>query len=245
MANLSRMSCQGCGSNIEYYKGQGLFKCGNCGSIYESLGGPEGVSVIQISVEHAGTAEQSAIGQPSYQSYQQAPAASLESHPFPQQPQPSMGQPQAGYQQQGYAEQAQAGYQQPLSYQEPQPGYQQPWAGQQPVPAITVPKPNLGKFAEFFRFRTFITPLIIQIAFWLGFLGCVIGGIVLLAKSEAPWLGIIILFVGPLWVRIWCELLILAFRIYDTLKRISEYAWYASFNIYKLVEAEGKVEEAE
>jgi len=84
-------------------------------------------------------------------------------------------------------------------------------------------------------FRTMISPLIIQFVFWLGVVGCIlfggftlITGIGLLVDGRAPagfaliqgFLGIAIILFGPLVVRINCELPILMFRIYDTLKDI-------------------------
>jgi hypothetical protein len=71
---------------------------------------------------------------------------------------------------------------------------------------------------EFLAFRKFVTPLVIVILFWLGVIGAVIsafgmmsqGGIYILA-------GLVWLVAGPLLVRIYCELLILLFRIYDEL----------------------------
>lgn len=49
MADLISLKCQGCGGNVEYYEGQGLFKCRFCGSIYESDSSSAGaVKAIKI-----------------------------------------------------------------------------------------------------------------------------------------------------------------------------------------------------
>ena len=71
---------------------------------------------------------------------------------------------------------------------------------------------------EFLAFRKMITPGVIQIIFLVfgglaGLTGLVMifnGGIFILA-------GLILMVVGPLMVRIWCELIIILFRIYDEL----------------------------
>jgi len=73
---------------------------------------------------------------------------------------------------------------------------------------------------DFLTFRKFITPVVIQIIFWIGVVVCVIMGIVAMAQQGGlggvlGGLGMIIL--GPIMVRIYCELLILMFRINDNL----------------------------
>jgi predicted Zn finger-like uncharacterized protein len=88
---------------------------------------------------------------------------------------------------------------------------------------------------EFLLFRTMIGPLIIQVLFWLGVVLCVLAGLVVLVMAI---LGLVdgrlgvgtallqvfgslgIMLFGPLLVRIQCEMLILFFRIHDTLKEI-------------------------
>jgi hypothetical protein len=79
---------------------------------------------------------------------------------------------------------------------------------------------------DFFSFRTMITPIIIQIIFWVGVALCVIFGIGYMFigaryyGSAAPLYGIMILIFGPLAVRIYCEILIIFFRINETLTEI-------------------------
>jgi hypothetical protein len=75
-----------------------------------------------------------------------------------------------------------------------------------------------------------ITPLIIQIVFWLGIAGVAIASLMSLisAVGLGGWggavvglfMGLFIFVVGALTVRIYCELLIVAFRILDTLTEI-------------------------
>lgn len=49
MANLMSLKCKGCGGTVEYYEGQGLFKCRFCGSVYETDDGGQGaVKAIKV-----------------------------------------------------------------------------------------------------------------------------------------------------------------------------------------------------
>jgi hypothetical protein len=79
---------------------------------------------------------------------------------------------------------------------------------------------------DFFAFRTMITPIIIQIIFWVGVAACVVMGIGYMVIGSryyggaAPLYGLMILIFGPLAVRIYCEILIIFFRINETLTEI-------------------------
>jgi hypothetical protein len=79
---------------------------------------------------------------------------------------------------------------------------------------------------DFLSFRTMITPVIIQIIFWVGVALSVIIGIGYIAVGSryyggpAPLYGLMILIFGPLAVRIYCEILIIFFRINETLTEI-------------------------
>ena len=81
---------------------------------------------------------------------------------------------------------------------------------------------------DFLKFRKMITPVIIQILFWVGVGGAVIGALVIMAMSfssygggAAQFLGgLVMLVLGPVMVRIYCELLILFFRMNETLTEI-------------------------
>jgi hypothetical protein len=79
--------------------------------------------------------------------------------------------------------------------------------------------------SDFFSFRTMITPVIIQILFWLGVALCVIFGIGYMVigsryGAAGPVYGLLILIFGPVVVRIYCEILIIFFRINETLTEI-------------------------
>lgn len=82
---------------------------------------------------------------------------------------------------------------------------------------------------DFLAFRKMITPAVIQIFFWLGVIICVIAGLAILGNGETlaafspvpPTLtAVLVLVVGPLIVRIYCELLMVLFRIYESLRVI-------------------------
>ena len=69
---------------------------------------------------------------------------------------------------------------------------------------------------DFIKFKKMITPVIIQILFWIGIVGSVIFGIITYGGGMV-FMGILIILLGPLVVRIYCELLIVVFSINDTL----------------------------
>jgi len=82
---------------------------------------------------------------------------------------------------------------------------------------------------DFLAFRKMITPAVIQIFFWLGVIVCVVAGLGILSSGEAvaaaspvpPTLtAVLVLVIGPLLVRIYCELLMVLFRIYESLRAI-------------------------
>ena len=85
----------------------------------------------------------------------------------------------------------------------------------------------MNETSDFLSFRKMVTPIIIQILFWLGVIIAIIFGIVSIVygvvRSDVPTLlyGLLGLILGPLVVRIYCEILILFFRINETLTEIS------------------------
>lgn len=84
----------------------------------------------------------------------------------------------------------------------------------------------------YLTFNKFIVPVIIQLMFWLGlFLAILVGlgiiGYSVLSLSGMPMIlgavtGFLSIFIYGLGVRIYCELLILSFRIYSTLVEIRD-----------------------
>jgi len=83
---------------------------------------------------------------------------------------------------------------------------------------------------EYLTFRRMITPVIIQILFWIGVVLCVIGGIIGIVQGAGAeygggrlvLFGLLTLFLGPVFVRVYCELIIIFFRIHDTLTEIKQ-----------------------
>jgi hypothetical protein len=77
---------------------------------------------------------------------------------------------------------------------------------------------------DYLNFRKMITPLIIQIIFWVGVAACLISGLIQIAGGFGRYgngglifMGLLTIILGPIVIRIYCELIILLFRIYDTL----------------------------
>ena len=72
---------------------------------------------------------------------------------------------------------------------------------------------------DFLCFRRMLTPVLIQILFWLGVIGCFGTGIYDMAHKD--WTdGLQIFFLGPIAIRIAAELIILFFRMNETLTDI-------------------------
>jgi hypothetical protein len=80
---------------------------------------------------------------------------------------------------------------------------------------------------DFLKFRKMITPVIIQILFWVGVgasvigaLGMMVVGVTSDGQGIMVLVGLVMLVLGPVLVRIYCELLILFFRMNETLTEI-------------------------
>jgi hypothetical protein len=81
---------------------------------------------------------------------------------------------------------------------------------------------------DFLTFRTMLTPILIQMIFWIGAGICVVIGLMfILSGAMAQYgggpnvlKGLAFLILGPLTVRIYCEILIIFFRINETLTEI-------------------------
>lgn len=79
---------------------------------------------------------------------------------------------------------------------------------------------------DFLTFRRMISPVIIQVIFWVGLLVFLAVGVGLIvegakrSRDELLWLGIAVCLVGPLVWRIYCEVTILFFRMNETLTDI-------------------------
>lgn len=82
---------------------------------------------------------------------------------------------------------------------------------------------------DFWAFRTMVTPVIIQILFWIGTVLCLITGAIMViygashfqaGQGQYLWQGVLLLVLGPLVVRVYCEILMIFFRINETLTEI-------------------------
>ena len=83
-------------------------------------------------------------------------------------------------------------------------------------------------FDDFLHFRKMITPVIIQAVFWIasgaavifGFIGVISGLSSSYGGGAQVFIGLLTMAIGPLVARIYCELLILFFRMNETLTDI-------------------------
>jgi hypothetical protein len=79
---------------------------------------------------------------------------------------------------------------------------------------------------DFMDFRKMVTPVIIQILFWVGVIISVIAGFILIGMgikqdgNQTLLPGVLLVIFGPLVVRLYCEVLIVFFRINETLTEI-------------------------
>lgn len=86
--------------------------------------------------------------------------------------------------------------------------------------------PGEEVMGDFWAFRKMITPVIIEILFWVGVIICVIVGIILIVMgikqtgNQTLLPGVLLVIFGPLAVRLYCEVLIVFFRINETLTEI-------------------------
>ena len=112
-------------------------------------------------------------------------------------------------------------------------------SGEQPLPptptatreATEIRRGGGNSLVDFLLFRSMIVPYLIQILFWLGVAVCVLTGILTMlsafvvegrSKVVPVLTGLAWLIAGPVGVRIYCELLMVLFRIYDTLRDIRD-----------------------
>ncbi|KAB8130783.1 DUF4282 domain-containing protein [Gracilibacillus oryzae] len=84
---------------------------------------------------------------------------------------------------------------------------------------------------KFLSFDKMITPTIIKVVFWIGVAITVISGLGTMIAGFSSFYGggfqvftgLLMIIIGPLVVRIYCELLILMFKMYDALQDIREH----------------------
>jgi uncharacterized integral membrane protein len=74
---------------------------------------------------------------------------------------------------------------------------------------------------EFLKFQKMIAPIIIQVLFWIAIVVNVIFAFITMFSTDF-WLGLVILILGPIIIRLYFELLIVIFKIYETLREIKD-----------------------
>jgi len=78
---------------------------------------------------------------------------------------------------------------------------------------------------DFLLYRTMVTSWVICVISYVIMAISVIGGLALLVTGETNierLTGLLVVFMGPLVIRIYAELLIVIFRIHDTLREIKQ-----------------------
>lgn len=73
---------------------------------------------------------------------------------------------------------------------------------------------------SYFKFDRMITPRIIEVIFIIGFVLTVLAGLIVM--SESMFAGIMVILIGPLMIRINCELIIVVFKIHEALQDIRQ-----------------------
>lgn len=93
---------------------------------------------------------------------------------------------------------------------------------------------------DFVKFKKMITPIAVQVIFWIGVAVCIAAGTAIIIATESAssepygysggtpyfrsrgmiYVGFLIVFIGPILIRIFCELVIIIFSINDTLTHI-------------------------
>ena len=74
---------------------------------------------------------------------------------------------------------------------------------------------------EYWSFDKLITPALVRAMFWILLVVVLFNGLSHLFGGEF-WMGLLILIVGPLGVRIYCEIVIVIFQINNTLTEIRD-----------------------
>lgn len=79
---------------------------------------------------------------------------------------------------------------------------------------------------KFFRFERMVTPFIIQVLFWFGVIGSILGGIFMMLGDNGfggVLMGLLVILFGPIVIRIYCEILIIAFKILGLLVDVRDH----------------------
>ena len=88
---------------------------------------------------------------------------------------------------------------------------------------------KIGSFSDWLYLKKMITPIVIQIIYWLGIVVAVIFGLIAIVKAFGPFgggaiglvTGVLMIVLGPILVRVYCEILVVMFNIYEELKKLN------------------------
>jgi predicted Zn finger-like uncharacterized protein len=109
-----------------------------------------------------------------------------------------------------------------------------------PAPPAPLPEPlsppdrSNNVLVDFLLFRKMVAPVLIQVLFWIGLIGCIVVGglqfavVLTLLNAGQPFGRVIgpllstltVWFLGPVFLRVNCEVLILFFRMHEALTEI-------------------------
>ncbi|MFA5840432.1 MAG: DUF4282 domain-containing protein [Candidatus Margulisiibacteriota bacterium] len=72
----------------------------------------------------------------------------------------------------------------------------------------------------YLAFDKLITPIVIKVLFWIGAISCILGGLstmIFIREAESIWVGLAMIILGPIVVRVACEVYLLIFKFYDAI----------------------------
>lgn len=81
--------------------------------------------------------------------------------------------------------------------------------------------PALKFLKQFISFESFITPSIIVFIFWLSIIAVCLGGLAAIFSGNIIY-GIIEIIFGAIFTKVFCETLMVLFKINNSLKEIAE-----------------------
>jgi hypothetical protein len=70
-------------------------------------------------------------------------------------------------------------------------------------------------------FDDMLTPKIITVIYWLGLISVIFGAVMMIFTGNF-FKGLGLLVFGAIGVRVWCELLIVMFKIHENIKRLAD-----------------------
>ena len=81
------------------------------------------------------------------------------------------------------------------------------------------------QLSDFTNFDKMLTPVIVQVIFWIGVIASVLLGLIMFFGSlSRPFgsglgavMGLLYMVVGPILTRVYCEVLIIVFKIHENL----------------------------